>query len=413
MVAPIAESQALAADWPGWRGPQRDGISRERGLLQEWPEEGPPIAWATNLCGEGYSAPAVVGDRVYLMGNGRGGEWVLALNVAKGGTQEWASATGPVRHQGHGYPGPRSTPTVDGDRVYALGLAGTLVCLSAEDGRVIWHKDLVADFGGTIPEWGYAESVLVDGKLVICTPGGDENTMVALNKDTGEKVWGAAIGDAAGYSSVIRVNIGRVSQYVAFTAKGVVGVAVDSGKLLWRYDAPAVSGINIPTPVWYRDTIFAATAYGKRGGGGLVWPRRSPQGFAPQQIYFTKHMRNHHGGMVLVNEHLYGCSNPNVLTCMDYRTGQVAWTDRSSGKCSVLYADRRLYCRDEDGPISLVAASPKEFVLHGRFTPPYRSRRKAWPHLVIADGMMYVRDQNVLLCYDIRDKQDSKRKGKK
>lgn len=399
----IAESGALGADWPGWRGPQRDGISREKGLLQEWPEAGPPIAWATNLCGEGYSAPAVAGNRVYLMGNGRGGEWVLALNVAKGGTQEWASATGPVTHQGNGYPGPRSTPTVDGDRVYALGLAGTLVCLNAEDGKVLWHKDLVADFGGTIPDWGYAESVLVDGKFVICTPGGKENTIVALNKDTGEKVWGAAIGDPPGYSSVIKVKIGRASQYVAFTATGVVGVAAVDGRPLWRYDAPAVSGVNIATPIWYRDTIFASSAYGKRGGGGLVWPRRTPQGFVPQQIYFTNDMRNHHGGMVLVNDFLYGCSNPNALTCLNYRTGQVLWTDSSSGKCSVVYADRRLYCRDENGPISLVAANPKEFVLHGRFHPPFRSRRKAWPHLVVANGMMYVRDQNVLLCYDIRD----------
>lgn len=410
-VLAVAAFPASAADWPGWRGPQRDGVSREKGLLQEWSEKGPPIAWATNLCGEGYSAPAVVGNRVYLMGNGGGGEWVLALNVAKGGTQEWASATGPVRHQGSGYPGPRSTPTIDGDRVYALGLAGILVCLRAEDGTVIWHKDLVADFGGTIPNWGYAESVLVDGKFVICTPGGKTNTIVALNKDNGETVWGAAIGDAASYSSVVKAKIGRTSQYVAFTAKGVVGVAADSGRPLWRYDAPATRHPNIATPIWYHDTIFAASA--NNNGGGLVWPRLTPQGFVPQQIYFTKDMQNHHGGMVLVSEYLYGCSNPNVLTCLNYRTGQVAWTNSSSGKCSVLYADRRLYCRDEDGPISLVAASPKEFVLHGRFTPPYRSRRKAWPHLVIANGMMYVRDQGVLLCYDIRDPQKSKGKDEK
>ncbi len=405
MPLAAAAGRASAADWPGWRGPRRDAVSRETGLLQQWPKEGPPIAWATNLCGVGYSAPAVVGNRVYVMGNGGGAEWVIALNAAKGGTQDWASATGPVRHQGAGFPGPRSTPTVDGDRVYALGLAGVLVCLNAADGRVLWHKDLVKDFGGTAPQWGYAESVLVDNKFVICTPGGKENTLVALNKDNGEKVWGAAIGDPAAYSSVIKAQIGRTAQYVAFTARGVVGVAASDGRLLWRYDAPASKHPNIATPVWYRDTIFAASGYGN--GGGLVWPRATPAGFVPQQVYFTKEMQNHHGGMVLVNEYLYGCSNPNRLTCLNYRTGQVTWTDTSSGKCSVLFADRRLYCRDEDGTISLVAANPKEFVLHGRFYQPYRTNRKAWPHLVIANGMMYVRDQNVLLCYDIRDRTKS------
>ncbi len=404
LPAGLAE-RASAENWPGWRGPRRDGISRETGLLQQWPEQGPPIAWATNLCGAGYSAPAVVGNRVYVMGNGDGGEWVIALNAAKRGTQDWASATGPVRHRGGGFPGPRSTPTVDGDRVYALGAAGILVCLSAEDGKVIWHKDLVKDFGGTAPRWGYSESVLVDNKFVICTPGGKQNTLVALNKDNGEKVWGAAIGDAAAYSSVIKAQISRTSQYVAFTADGVVGVAANTGKPLWRYDAPASPHPNIATPVWYRDTIFAASGY--NNGGGLVWPRPTPAGFIPQQIYFTKEMQNHHGGMVLVNEYLYGCSNPNLLTCMNYRNGQVMWTNSSAGKCSVMYADRRLYCRDEDGPISLVAATPKEFVLHGRFNQPYRTNRKAWPHLVIADGRMYVRDQTVLLCYDIRDEAKS------
>ncbi len=403
-VAAAVEPPASAADWPGWRGPRRDGISREKGLLQKWSEGGPPLAWATNLCGEGYGAPAVVGNRVYLMGNGPKAEWVVALNIAKGGTQEWASATGPIRHQGGGYPGPRSTPTVDGDRVYALGMAGILVCLSADDGRVIWHRNLVEDFGGSIPQWGYSESVLVDRKFVVCTPGGKENTIVALNKDNGKKVWGAALGDPAGYSSVIKARIGRVSQYVAFTARGVVGVEANTGRPLWRYDAPANPTANIATPIWYRDTIFASSA---DKGGGLVWPRRTPKGFMPQQVYFTKQMQNHHGGMVPINDFLFGCSNPNVLTCLNYRTGEVLWTDRSSGKCSIIYADRRLYLRSEDGPISLVTSSRQDFVLQGRFNQPFRSNRKAWTHLVIANGMMYVRDQNVLLCYDIRDREET------
>jgi len=395
---------APAHDWPTWRGPQRNNLCREAGLLDEWPEGGPPLKWHTNLCGVGYSAPSVVGNTVYLMGNGNGKEWVIALNRAQGGTQRWASATGPIRHQGGGYPGPRSTPTIDGDRLYALGLAGVLVCMNAEDGKVIWYKDLVRDFGGKAPTWGYAESVLVDSRFVLCTPGGRENTVVCLNKETGEKVWGAAVGDGAAYSSLIKAELSKVSQYVAFTAKGVVGVSAKDGRPLWRYNAPAnKEGVNVATPIWYKDTIFAASNY--RVGGGLVWVRYTPRGQQAQQLYFTRDMQNHHGGMVLVKEFLYGASNPGMLNCLNYRTGKLMWSDRQPGKCSVLYADGHLYCRDENGPISLVQANPKGFFLKGRFNQPHRSQTKAWPHLVISEGELLVRDQNVLLAYDIRERQ--------
>jgi outer membrane protein assembly factor BamB len=338
---------------------------------------------------------------VYVMGNGDGREWVVALDRSTGGTQRWASATGPIRHEGGGYPGPRSTPTVDGDRLYALGLAGTLVCLNRADGSVVWHTDLVKDFGGGIPTWGYAESVLIDGDRLLCTPGGKENTVVCLEKATGRKVWGARVGDGAAYSSIIKATLSRVPQYVAFTAKGVIGLNPRDGKLLWRYDAPAnKNGINIATPIWYKDTIFASTNY--KQGAGLAWIRPGPAGLQAQQLYFTRDMQNHHGGLVLVGEDLYGASNPGVFMCLDYRTGEVRWTDRAPGKCSVLYAEGRLYCRDEKGPISLVQASPKGFFLKGQFQQPHRSKTNAWPHLVISEGQMLVRDQNVLLAYDIR-----------
>ncbi|MFW6124513.1 MAG: PQQ-binding-like beta-propeller repeat protein [Pirellulales bacterium] len=403
-LIPLTTSHwATADDWPTWRGPRRDNICRETGLLDEWPEGGPPLKWRTNLCGVGYSAPSAVGETVYVMGNGNGREWVIALNRATGGTQRWASATGPIRHKGGGYPGPRSTPTIDGDRVYALGLAGVLVCLNAKDGEVVWYKDLVADFGGEPPHWGYAESVLVDAKYVLCTPGGRENTVVCLNKMTGEKVWGAAVGDGAAYASLIKAKLSKVPQYVALTAKGVIGVRAQDGEPLWRYNAPAnKQGINVATPVWYKDTIFAAS---NRTGGGLVWVRRTPMGLKPQQLYFTRKMQNHHGGMVLANEFLYGASSPGGLTCLNYRTGQVAWAERKPGKCSVLYADGHIYCRGENGPISLVQANPKSFVLHGRFNQPYRSRAKAWPPPVIADGELLIRDQHVLLAYDLRQRR--------
>jgi outer membrane protein assembly factor BamB len=390
-----------ADDWPAWRGPQRDGICRETGLLQDWPKEGPKLLWTARGLGEGFSGPAIVGNILYTMGNRDGKEYVLALDVSHEGKQLWATAIGSVRHGGGGYPGPRATPSIDGDRLYTLGINGDLVCLNLSDGQMVWHHDLVGEFGGGDPHWGYSESPLVDGQRLLCTPGGSRNTMLALNKRTGARLWGAPVGDAAAYSSIIPFTAGMVPQYVTLTAKGVIGVRASDGKFLWRYDQPANATANIDTCVTFAQTVFAASAYGT--GGGLAWVQKTAGGFNAKELYFTKKMQNHHGGLILLAGALYGANN-NVLNCLDYRTGKVHWSDRGCGKCSLLYADKRLYCRDERGPISLVAAAPTACELHGRFSQPERSSREAWPHLVIAGGMLYVRDQDVLLCYDVRAK---------
>jgi outer membrane protein assembly factor BamB len=407
----VVDGRAVADDWPAWRGSRRDGISRETGLLQDWPKGGPRLAWKTKGIGEGFSGPAVVGNVLYTMGNRQGKEWVFALDVAQGGRQVWASDTGTIfpktksgdlDYGGGGRPGPRSTPTIDGGRLYTLGINGNLVCMDLRDGRVLWRRDLVRDFGGGIPHWGYAESVLVDGPWVLCTPGGAKATIVALAKRDGKQVWASPIGDPAAYSSIIPFTAGEVKQYVTLTAKGIVGVRAKDGKFLWRYSAPSNTVANIATCVTFRQTVFGASGYGV--GGGLVWIQRTTEGFNAKEMYFTKKMQNHHGGFILHDGALYGCSNPDVLTCLDYQTGRVQWTDRSCGKCSLLYADGRLYCRSERGPISLVAATPAGFELHGRFDQPDRSPQMAWPHLVIADGRLYVRDEDLLLCYEVRAK---------
>ncbi len=398
----VLAGPARADDWPSWRGPRRDGICRETGLLQDWPKEGPKLAWKTKGLGEGFSGPAIVGNVLYTMGNRDGKELVFALDVADRGKQLWAKATGAVRHGGGGFPGPRSTPTIDGRRLYTLGINGDLVCMDVRDGRIRWRHDLVHDFGGGIPNWGYAESVLVDGPWVLCTPGGAKATIVALSKSDGKRVWAAPIGDPAAYSSIVPFTAGGVKQYVTLTAKGIVGVRASDGKFLWRYDAPSNPVANIATCVTFRQTVFGACNYGV--GGGLVLVQKSAEGFHAKELYFTKKMQNHHGGFILRDGALYGCSNPDVLTCLDYQTGQLQWSDQSCGKCSLLYADGRLYCRDQRGPISLVAATPAGFELHGRFNQSDRSPREAWPHLVIANGMLYVRDEDVLLCYEVRAK---------
>jgi outer membrane protein assembly factor BamB len=399
----IPARPARADDWPAFRGSQRDGICRETGLLKEWPEGGPPLAWKTTGLGEGFSTVTVVGNVIYTQGHKDGKQWVMALDANNKGKLIWEADFGPVRHDGAGKSGSRSVPTVDGDRLYTTGIAGEVVCMDRKDGKIIWQKDFVKDFGGKVQMWGYAESPLVDGPWVICTPGGEKNTIVALDKTNGEKVWGAAVGDPAGYSSAIKATIDGVDQYINLTAKGVISVRADDGKFLWRYDAPGKKGINISMCIISGNSVFASTGYGI--GGGRVDVKGSGDQFEAKEVFFTKKMQNHHGGMFLLDGMLYGCSNPKDLSCMDYKTGEIKWSDQSSGKCSVLYADGMIYCRDENGPISLVEATPDGFKLKGRFVQPDRSKLNSWPYMVIANGMLYVRDQDVLLCYDVREKK--------
>ena len=394
--------RASGADWPCWRGEYRDGICRETGLLKEWPEEGPKPLWRSRELGEGFSGPAIVGNMLYTMGQRNGAEWVIALNCAEGGPVVWATPIGPIRHSGGGQPGPRSTPAVHRGKVYTLGINGDLVCLDAMTGQFVWRHNLVFEFGGRIPKWGYSESVLVDGRWVLCTPGGPQATVLALWRVNGEKVWACPAGDGTAYSSIIKVSIGQVHQYVQFTDRAVIGVQVRGGKLLWRYEKPANETANCSTPLWYGQTIFAASGYGT--GGGLVWPKMTPQGeFTTEEMYFTDKMQNQHGGMILWDGHIYGCSNPSALTCIDLKTGDVKWTDDSSGKCSLLFADGMLIARSEKGLVSLLEATPEGFHLKGRFNQPERTRRSSWTHPVISGGRLFLRDQHLLLCYDLRE----------
>lgn len=391
----LAVAPAAGDDWPGWRGSRRDSLCRETGLLKSWPAPGPRLLWKVKGLGEGLSGPAIVGDRLYTMGNIDGKEKVLALDLAQEGKPVWSSAIGDIRHTGGGYPGPRATPTIDGTRLYTMGVAGDLVCMDTQDGRILWSHDSVKDFGGKIHDQGYSESPLVDGPWVICTPGMKTSTMVALDKMTGSLIWAAPVGDPAAHSSAVKFTAGGVEQYVTVTGKGVISVRAKDGKFLWRNDHPA---INCMTVVTSGETVFVTNEH----GGGTISIVPTADGFQAKELYFTPAMKNYHGGVVLVDGALYGSSN-NVLTCLDFKSGEVRWSDRGPGKCSVLYAEGCLYCRDEGGTISLVEATPEGFHLKGQFKQPERSRRQAWPHLVIANRRLYVRDQDVLLCYDVAE----------
>ncbi|HEV3080212.1 MAG TPA: PQQ-binding-like beta-propeller repeat protein, partial [Gemmataceae bacterium] len=345
-----------AADWPQWRGPQRNGISDETGLLKEWPKDGPRLLWQVKDIGSGYSTPAVVGDRLYLVSNkGMDNEFVQALAV-KDGTQVWAQRLGKVGlNKGPQYPGARSTPTIDGELLYALGSDGDLACLETATGKLRWAKNLRQDFGGKPGMWAYAESPLIDGDVLVCTPGGDDATVVALNKNSGDVIWKAPLGEQAAYASVIVVDLAGMKQYVQFLAKGVVGLDAKTGKLLWRDDRTAKgSPANIPTPVAYEGAIYTATG---RAGGGLVKLKLDNGEVKAEPAYFSAKLPTSIGGSVALGGHLYGTHSQGVL-CVDFATGQVKWQDKCVGPGAVCYADGCLYVHGEKDDVALVEATP-------------------------------------------------------
>ncbi|MBZ0257282.1 PQQ-binding-like beta-propeller repeat protein [bacterium] len=416
-----------ALDWPQWQGPDRDAISQEKGLLQEWPKDGPPLAWKVGKLGGGDSAPAIADGKIYCMSIRGGDEVVWALSE-KDGSEIWTTPLSPAVNQRmpQSKEGPGCTPTVDGDMIYVIGMGGELACLQAKDGKIVWHKSFTKDFGGQVPAWSYRESVLVDGDKVICTPGGPDAMMVALNKKTGETIWKCAVpqpeakeedrrsrrgggGAGAAYSSVIAIDFEGIHQYVQFTAKSVIGVSAD-GKFLWQFAKPANGmGINCSTPIYHDGYVFAASAYG--GGGALAKLSKDADGnINAEVVYATQDMQSHHGGVILHDGCLYGANGGNeggYLICLDFMTGKILWNERDQDKRrvpkgSVAFADNRLYFRAEDGAMLLIEPSAKEYLERGRFEQPDRTNLPAWAHPVIANGKLYLRDQDTLFCYNIK-----------
>ncbi len=394
-------------DWPQWLGPERNGISGETGLLQAWPEEGPKLLWQAEDIGDGYSTPAIAGSRIFIMGNrGMDNEFVQALSV-EDGKSIWTTRVGNVGNpdQQPNFPMARSTPTVDGDLLYALGSDGDLACLDTETGTVRWQKNVRKSFGGVPGTWAYSESPLVDGSAVIVTPGGAEATMVALDKLTGDIIWKCAVpgGDEAGYASVTIVQAAGRKQYVQFLGKGVVGVDASTGRFLWRYDEPGQGPANIPTPVSDGDYVYASKS---RVGGGLAHLKAAGDGIEVEEVYFKRGLPFSIGGAVLRDGFLYGTTDVGMVAA-EFLTGEIAWEAESLGAASVLYADGRIYMHGENGEIALIEATPEAYREWGRFTPPNQPQRnqqmeKAWAYPVVSNGRLYIRDLGSLWCYDIK-----------
>jgi outer membrane protein assembly factor BamB len=410
--AAMAMAATPAESWPTFRGAQRTALAPDTGLLESWPEGGPKLLWQTAGAGRGYSSLAIAGGRIYTLGDAPStgddeNEHLTCFDQADG-KQLWKTKTGAPWTEGKpNWQSSRSTPTVDGNRVYVVTPHGVLVCCST-DGNELWRKDLVKDFEGKKADgWGYSESVLIDGDKLICTPGGPAHTIVALNKLTGETLWSTPREEdrGAGHASIVVTNIGGTRVYVQSTGSGPIGIRADDGKLLWKYDVEQTTAI-IPTPIVRDDLVFFVAGYGR--GGALLKQKPGADGeVAIEEVYpLNPDLGNKHGGVVLVGDYLYGDSEDRGIPyCADLMTGEVKWKSRGTGRDSaaVAAADGHIYFHYADGTMTLVKAAPEAFEEVGHFTVPGSGDRPSWAHPVILDGKLYLREGDAILCYDVRN----------
>jgi outer membrane protein assembly factor BamB len=393
------------SDWPEWRGgPYRTDISTEKNLLSEWPEGGPKQLWTFTRAGSGYSGFSIVEGKLFTMGTRDGKEVLLALDAEKGG-ELWSTPIADVLNNGWG-DGPRGTPTVNDGLVYALSGKGNLLCAKAADGAKVWEKSMES-LGGKIPGWGYTESPLIDGDKVICTPGGDKGAIAALNKKTGELVWQSKeFTDGAQYSSLTLAEPDGVQQYIQLTMQHVVGVSAKDGSVVWISPWPGRTAV-IPTPIYDNGMVYVTSGYGVGCTLLKLGKDKTPtEVYGPEQ---KKVMKNHHGGVVKVGDHLYGHSDGGGWVCQEFKTGKMVWNEKDKlGKGALSVADGKLYCLDEqDGTVALVDASPAGWKEHGRFKLSPLSKIRSpqghiWTHPVISNGRLYLRDQDIIFCYDIK-----------
>ena len=403
-VAPAAD-----VSWPQWRGAKRDAVSPDKGLLQTWPENGPPLAFQAKGLGRGFASVVIDGGRLYTAGKLEDGEYLQARKL-ENGELIWKTRIGDASGEG-----PSSTPTIDRDRVFAVGSQGDLLCADTADGKAVWRKSYTKDFGGAVPTWMYCDSVLVDGDKVIATPGSAESTMVALNRNTGEVIWKTAIpngaGSGFGYASPVISEGAKVRQYVQLlgAGTGVVGVRASDGKLLWQYQKVANGTASIPTPIIDGDKVFCSSGYGT----GSVLLKLSPdgEGVKAEEQYFLKasSLENHHGGMVRLGDYVY-CGhkhNEGFPICVEISTGKTVWGGNmrgpGSGSAAIVYADGRLYFRYQDGLIALIDSATAGYQVKGTFKLP-EVGGPSWSHPVVIGGRLYLREQDTLYVYDVKAK---------
>ena len=392
---------ALAEDWPQWRGNNRDAKSTES-ITNSWPASGPALAWKTDNLGGGFSSPAVADGRVILLVSRGNTVFVVALSEADG-SKLWEQRIGNVGapDQQPSYPGARTTPAIDGERIYAMTSDGDFACLNAADGSVVWSRQVRTENGGVLGTWAYSESPIVGGDIVLCSPGGTTATVLAMNKHTGETVGTLPLpsGDAAGYASMILDNSTGTAQYISFLGGGLVGIEAATGNLLWRFeDTARNSPANIPTPIAHNGHVYSASS---RGGGALIKLNNNNGQWSTETVYSGSRLPSGIGGMVLVDGHLYG-SLGQGFGCVEFMTGEVKWADRSIGAASVIYADGKLILHGENGDLALVQATPEAYTELSRFSPPNRQgNTPSWTHPALANGKLFIHELGTVWAYQL------------
>jgi outer membrane protein assembly factor BamB len=405
LVALSIGAATAFGDWPQWRGIDRDGHSTDTGLLKQWPAGGPKLVWKATGLGGGYAGPSVAGDRVFVVGDLGDSNYLMALGRSDG-KLVWKTKVGKAGSIGMPpWDGPRCTPTVGDNKVVAVGQFGEVLCADAATGAALWRKDCMADFGGKRPLYGYCGMPLVDGDNVILIPGGGQGDLVALNGKTGELVWRSKeLTDAINHSSPLLVEIGGVRQIILFSDGSVAGVQASDGHLLWRAARKGAMAV-VPTPIYHDNQVYVTAGY---GAGCNLYKITANQGkFSAAQSYANTVMVNHHGGVVLVGKYVYGYSDAKGWTCQNLETGEAVWQEsKKLGKGSLAYADGLLYLRAEagKGTVAIIEATPDGYKELSRFDPPDRSKKNSWAHPVISDGRLYLRDQDILQCYDLQGK---------
>jgi len=400
---------AAEFDWPGWRGADRTGVSKEKGLLKEWPKEGPPKLWTVKGCGKGFSSVAVTGGFIYGCGSKDGKNVAWAMKESDG-SPVWET---PYAKDGAE---PNATPVVDGGKVYVLTTGGELACLETKTGKVVWSKSFTKDWDGHMMSgWGYSETPLIDGDKLVCTPGGDKAAVVALDKETGKELWRTAVKNAggAGYASPVKAKVGDVPMYITLLGKsgGVVGVHAESGKLLWQYTKISNGTANIPTVVSRDELVWCSTGYGDGGSALLKLKTEGSESVKVEEVkrYKAGELQNHHGGMILVGDHVFfgNAHNSGHPACVEFKTGEIKYKETKavaggSGSAAVVYADGMLYYRYDNGLIALIEANPEKAKVAGSFKIPEPSGRESWQHPVVANGKLYLRDQDKLHAFNVK-----------
>ncbi len=412
-LAVLLQGTILQADWPQWRGPNRDGKCAETGFELNW-KQAPPLVYMTEGFGRGYAGVSIVDNQLFTTGNQEDGQAVVSADASTGKIL-WKTLITPSNPE-HSYPGSRCTPTFDNGKLYVVASNGAILCLNAKSGKVLWSKDFKSEWNGRMMSgWGFSESPLVDGPHVLCTPGGNDAMVVCLNKNNGQEVWRCAapqVGeegkDGAGYSSIVVSNGAGVKQYVQFIGRGVIGIRASDGQYLWGYNQVANEVANIPTPLVEGDYVFASSSY-DGGGSVLLKLKKSGSGVAAEEQYWLakRTFNNHHGGLVLVDGYVYGGhqQNQGFPTCVELKTGEIVWggdglRGEGKGSAAVLYVDGKLIFRYQDGKVVSIAATPDGYKVLGQFMPEYQED-KSWAHPVIVDRKLYLREQDKLMCYEL------------